>query len=139
MIAVFPGFKVTGGVIPTAPNREPATEIDEIVTGAVPEELTVTDLVAVVPTGTLPNDTDGVLTVSAAMPVDGESVMLKVLVVPLACAVIVAVWSVVTPLTVALNPVLSAPDLIVTLLGTLTAGLLLCRLTVSLPLVVDVK
>jgi hypothetical protein len=139
MIALCPGFKVTGAVIPTAPNREPATEIDEIVTGAVPEELTATDLVAVVPTGTLPNDTDEVLKVSAAMPVDGDSVILKVLVVPLACAVIVAVWNVVTPLTVALNPVLSAPDLTVTLPGTLTAGLLLCRVTVSLPLVVEVR
>ncbi len=72
IIAVCPGFKVTGVVIPIAPNREPATEIDEIVTGAVPEEVTATGAVAVVPTATFPNDTDGALTVNAGVPIAGE-------------------------------------------------------------------
>src|SRR5258708_36806398 len=105
MGTVWPGFKVTGVVIPVTPNREPATEIVEIVTGAVPEEVTVTGFVTMVPTETLANATDEALRVSAAMPVEGESVMLNVLVAPLTCAVMLAVWTVITPLTVALKPV----------------------------------
>ena len=67
-MAVCPGFNVTGVVIPVAPNREPATERDEIVTGAVPEEVRVTDFVASAPTFTLPNATDVALRVSAGTP-----------------------------------------------------------------------
>ena len=62
-MAVCLGFKVTGVVIPVAPNREPATEIEEIVTGAVPEEVRVTDCLPVLPTATFPNDTDVVFRV----------------------------------------------------------------------------
>ena len=91
IIAVCPGFKVTGVEMPIAPNREPATEIEEIVTGAVPEEVTDTGLVAVVPTGTLPNDTDDVLTVSAGVPLTGESAIANVVVMPPACAEMIAV------------------------------------------------
>ena len=72
MVAFCPGFRVTGVVIPAAPNREPATEIEEIVTGAVPDEVRVTDCVAVLPTATFPNDTDVELSVSAAEVVAPE-------------------------------------------------------------------
>ncbi len=113
MVAVCPGFKVTGAVIPVAPNSEPATEIEEIVTGAVPEEVSVTDCVPVLPTETFPNDTDEALTVRAATPDRGESVMENACVTPPACAVIVAVCGVGTLETVALNRALIAPDLTV--------------------------
>lgn len=66
MVAVCPEFKVTGVVIPVAPKREPATEIDEIVTGAVPEEVRVKDCFPMLPTETLPNESEGALTLSEA-------------------------------------------------------------------------
>ena len=67
MVAVCPGFRVTGVVIPVAPKSEPATEIEEIATAAVPEEVSVTDCVPVLPTETFPNDTDEALTVKAGV------------------------------------------------------------------------
>jgi hypothetical protein len=91
MFAVCPGFKVIGVVSPIAPKREPATEIDEIVTGAVPEELMVIGDVALVPTEMLPNVTDGALKVSAGEAVAGESAMTNGVDISPACAVIVAV------------------------------------------------
>jgi hypothetical protein len=91
MIAVCPGFKVMGVPIPVAPNKEPATEIDEIATGAVPEEVKATVAVAVVPTVTLPNDTDGALTLSAGIPLAGDSAIPKMVVIPFDWAVMVAV------------------------------------------------
>ena len=51
----------------------------------------------------------------------------------------VAVCEVVTPATVALNPVLLAPDPTVTIVGTITAGLLLVRATWIVLLVIDVR
>jgi hypothetical protein len=42
-LAVCPGFSVIGVVTPDAPKSAPATEMDEIVTGAVPVEESVTD------------------------------------------------------------------------------------------------
>ena len=75
---------------------------------------------------TLPKLIDVAFTLTPAAPVvDGESVMLNCALVPPACAVIVAVWVVVTLVMAALKPALMAPDLTVTRLGTVTAGLLL--------------
>jgi hypothetical protein len=54
-LAVCPGFSVKGVVTPLAPKSDPTTEIDEIVTGTVPVEDSVTACVAVCPTFTLPN------------------------------------------------------------------------------------
>jgi hypothetical protein len=138
-VAICPGFKVTGVAIPVAPKREPATEIEEIVTGAVPDEVRVTDCVAVLPTETFPNVTDGALRVRAGVPAGGATVMVNVCAVPPSWAVIVAVWGVVTPLTVALNPVLDAPDRIVTEPGTVTAELLLVKVTPRFRLVLAVR
>ncbi len=129
IIAVCPGFKVTGVVIPIAPNKEPATEIDEIVTGAVPDAVTATGAVAVVPTATLPNDTDGLLTVNAGEPLAGDRAIAKVVVTPPACAVMIAVWGAFTAAIFALNPAVAAPDLTVAFDGTVTAELLLDRFT----------
>lgn len=125
-----------GKLPPKTENPVPETETELIVTAAVPVEVTVTDPVTAVPTETLPNGSDVALT---ANTVPGESVMLNVLLVPLACAVIVAVWTVVTPATVALNPVLVAPDLTVTWPGTFTAGLLLLRVTLNFLFVFAVR
>lgn len=128
-----------GIAIPVAPNKEPAIEIDEITTGAVPDEVKATVPVAVVPTATLPNDTDGALRVSAAVPFTGDNAITNVDRMPPACAVMVAICATVTAATVALNPVEAAPDRTVTPPGTLTAGLLLVRATCTLLLVVDVR
>jgi hypothetical protein len=56
-LAVFPGLSVSGVVTPVALKSDPATEMDEIVTGAVPVEDSVTVFVAVWPILTLPNAT----------------------------------------------------------------------------------
>ena len=138
-MAVCPGFKVTGVVIPVAPNSDPATEIEEIVTAAVPEEVSVTNCVPVLPTETFPNDTDEALTARPATPDAGENVMVNVLATPPACAVIIAVCGVATLETVALNRALIAPDFTVTLLGTITTGLLLVKVTVALAGAFDIR
>jgi hypothetical protein len=42
-LTVCPGFSVSGVVTPLAPKSDPATEMDEIVTGALPAEDSVRD------------------------------------------------------------------------------------------------
>lgn len=113
--------------------------MEEIVTAAVPEDVSVTNCVPLVPTATFPNDTDEAVTVRAATPDAGESVMENVCVIPPACAVMVAVCAVATLETVALNRLLIAPDFTVTLLGTFTSGLLLVRVIVDLAFVFVVR
>lgn len=54
-MAVCPGLSVRGVLIPVAVKSDPATEMEEIVTGAVPVEDSVTDWAAVWPAFTLPN------------------------------------------------------------------------------------
>jgi len=49
-------------VTPVALNSEPATDIDDIVSGALPADVIITDFVAVCPTLTDPNDTVVLLT-----------------------------------------------------------------------------
>jgi hypothetical protein len=126
-------------VIPVAPNREPATVIAEIVTGAEPEEVRVTDCVRVLPTATFPNDTDVVLRVRAATPVGGESVMLNVCVIPPALALMVAVCAVLTPNTVVVNAAIVVPFATVTLPGTITAPSLVDRATLTLAVAAEVR
>jgi hypothetical protein len=46
-LAVCPGFRVNGAVIPDVENSDPTTERLEIVTGALPVELNVIDCVIV--------------------------------------------------------------------------------------------
>ena len=131
ILAVWPGFKVMGGVIPVAPNREPATETDEIVTGAVPDEVRITELVAWVPTFTLPNDTDVALRVSDG--VAAFSCSARLCDELFALAVTVAVCAVPTAVTLAVNPAEVAPAATVTEAGTVTALLLLARVTLVPP------
>lgn len=54
-------------MIPVAPNSEPATEMEEIVTPTRPEEVKVTDRLPVLPTATFPNDSVVVLKVRAGV------------------------------------------------------------------------
>jgi len=49
-------------------NRDPATEIDEMFNGALPDEVNVTVFVAVCPTATDPNDTLVLLSESEGVP-----------------------------------------------------------------------
>jgi hypothetical protein len=56
-VAVLPGLRVRGVVTPDAVNKEPATEIPEIVTGAVPVDVKVTVFFTVCPTVTSPKST----------------------------------------------------------------------------------
>jgi hypothetical protein len=72
-VAVWPEFSVKGAATPDSVNSEPATEMAEMVTGAVPVEVKVTVLEAVCPTATLPKaklfvlrTSDGVLCASNA-------------------------------------------------------------------------
>ncbi|MGA7241987.1 MAG: hypothetical protein WBX19_02340 [Terracidiphilus sp.] len=110
-----------------------------MVAAAVPLEVTVTDCVPVVPTATLPNESEVALKVSDGEPVAGEMIMSKYSVIPPDWAVMVAFWVIATLATLALNVALVAPAFTVTLLGTDTYGSLLDRVTLSLPVVVDVR
>ena len=53
-VVCCPGLRVTGVMMPESVKRDPATEIDEIVTAPVPVDVSVTDCLAVCPTITLP-------------------------------------------------------------------------------------
>lgn len=132
IVAVCPGFKVSGVTNPVAPNREPATESAETVTGAVPEEVRVTDCVPVLPTETLPKATVDVLRVRTGVAAFSCSeIVLDVL--PLV-AVRVADCVEVTEATPAVKRAFVDPAGIVMTAGTVTELLLLARFTVSPPI-----
>jgi hypothetical protein len=118
-------------VIPVAPNSEPATEIEEIVTVAVPVEVSVTDCVAVLPAATFPNDIDEVLT--AKTGVAAFSCRETVLDVIPVVAVSVTDCAALTAAAFATNAALVAVTGTVTEPGTVTELLLLARLTVRPP------
>ena len=134
-----PGFSVAGRAAPEAENPVPLTVAEFTVTGAVPVELSVNACVAAVFSATLPNPIEVAFGLSFAAPVAGETVMMYVVDALPALAVMVATCVVVTAATVALNPVVIAPGLTVTALGTDTAGLLLARVTGYLPFVAVVR
>ena len=60
-------MSVRGRLIPVALNNEPATEIDDIVSAAFPEDESVTIFAAVWPTFTAPNATVVLLIESAGV------------------------------------------------------------------------
>ena len=103
-----------------------------MVTDAVPVELNVIDCVVAVLTETLPNDRLVALTPSVG--VDAPSCRAKVSVTEPALAVKVTVSELLTAVTVAEKLALLAPDATVTEAGTVTAALLLARVTASPPL-----
>ena len=67
-VAVCPGFKVIGVVMPVAENNDPATEMPETVTGALPVEDKVTLCETVCPTRMLPKLIVDELTLSTGFP-----------------------------------------------------------------------
>lgn len=131
-VAVCPGLSVTGTVTPAAVNNDPTTVIPEIVTGAVPVELRITDWDAVCPVATLPKFTLVALTVR----VETAAFNCRVIFAPpvLIDAVSVAACAEGTEATVAVKTALVALLETVTVDGTVTAALLLARLTTSPPL-----
>ena len=131
-VAFCPGLRVTGAVIPESVNKDPATEIDEIVTAAVPVEVSVTDCLAVWPTITLPKLIVVALTPSVGVPAFNCNA--KVFVELAALAVRVTAWLELNEATVAENPTLLAFAGTVTVAGSVTAPALLERLTLSPPL-----
>jgi hypothetical protein len=127
-VAVWPGFSVTGTLIPDCPNPVPVSVAPLMVSAAVPDEVSVTFFVTVVFSPCVPNATLLLLNVSPR--VIAFSVRARVFETPPAVAVRVAAWLVLTAVAVAVNPALAAPAGMVTEAGTVTALLLLARLTV---------
>jgi hypothetical protein len=131
-LAVWPGFSVAGKLMPDMLNAPPASVAELIVSGAVPDEVNVTDCgVEVLFKFTLPKFRLVVLNCNPGTYAPRPRV--KVWVVPPADAPSVAFCADVTAATVAVNPALVAPAGTVTVAGTVTAALLLERLTASPP------
>jgi hypothetical protein len=126
-VAVWPGFSVNGVLIPDTENPVPVTEIPLIVSAAVPEDVTVTSCVDAAFSSCVPNVTFVELRLSPGIA--AFSCSPKVPVTPPAVAVRVAVCAVLTADADAVNPALDAPAATVTEAGTVTALLLLERLT----------
>jgi hypothetical protein len=107
-----------------------------IVSGAVPEEVSVTDCVVGVLMVTLPNAKLAALTLRAGVlvaPADWAlSSIAKLCVLPAAVAVSVAVCEELTGVTLAVNEALAAFAGTVTLVGTDTAELSVARFTETL-------
>jgi hypothetical protein len=125
------GFKVSGKVAPEKVNPLPAELAELMVSAAVPVDVSVTVCVAAVLTFTLPKVRLELLTVM--VDTDELSASEKVLEVLPADAVSVTVWAVLTEDTVAVKPAVDAPAATVTEVGTVTAVLLLARLTANPP------
>jgi hypothetical protein len=130
-VAVWPGLRVRGVVTPAAVKSEPAMEMAEMVTGDVPVEDKVTGRVAVCPTFTLPKLRVVVLRASFGVP--AFNCNKKLLEAPAAVAVSVTDCAEVNAETVAVNAALVALAGTVNVAGTVTAVLLLERLTASPP------
>jgi hypothetical protein len=124
---VCPGFRVIGNFAPGRVNPAPVTEPVLMVTGAVPVDDIVTDCVAGVLRLTEPKAT--LLLPKVSVGVVAFRVRAKVFEIPLAVAVSVAIWFVLAAVAVAVKLALVAPAAMVTEPGTVTAPLLLARLT----------
>jgi hypothetical protein len=110
---------------------EPVIASELIVTTAVPLAVSVTDLVAIVPTVTLPNDNDDVLALSAGVEAFSCSDTVREE-LPVE-AVITAVCAVVTEVTFTVNDALDAVAGTVAEPGTVTEPLLLANPTLTPP------
>ena len=126
---------MTGNVAPETEKPAPVTVPAFTVTATVPEDVKVTDFVTAVFSATLPNDKAVELTLSVG--VAAFSCSEKLIDVLPVLAVMVADCAVVTDDTVALNAALADAAGTVTEAGTVTALLLLERLTVTPPLGAD--
>jgi len=123
---------VTGKVAPDTLKPVPVIVAALTVTAAVPVELSVTVSVEAVFTTTFPNATLVALMLNVGTTAFNCSA--KLLETPPALAVSVAACAAVTEDTVAVNPALVALAGTVTVAGTLTAALVLARLTLTPPL-----
>ena len=120
---------MAGNAGPDNVKPAPVSVAPLIVTGAVPVEVKITDCVVVELTSTLPNATLVALMVRTGTA--AFNCRAKVTDTLPALAVIVTACAVATEATVAVNPTLVAFAGTVTVLGTVTAELLLDRFTVS--------
>jgi len=108
-------------------NPLPLTDAALTVSAVVPDEVSVTDPLAVPPTATVPKLTLGVLSVSVG--IDAPRLMAKLWVPPPEEAVSVAVCAVLTVETVAMKLAVVDPAATITEDGSVTAAALLERLT----------
>jgi hypothetical protein len=131
-VAVCPEAIVSGTVAPEMENPAPVTFAALIVNGAVPVDDKVNVCAVEAFTASVPNDRLALLTPKVGTE-EPSSIAKGSETLP-ALAVIVAVAEPLTAVTVAVNPALVAPDATVTDAGTLTAELLLARLTAKPPL-----
>lgn len=118
---------MTGRFPPETENPAPEIESELIVTAAVPLEVNVTDFVTAVPTETFPNASDVELSVTAGTA--AFSCSAKLFDDEFALAVRLAVCVVLTEATVAVNDAVLAPEVTVTLPGTVTELELLASAT----------
>jgi len=126
------GFSVTGKVAPETPKPVPLTVAELIVSAAVPLEVSVSDCAEGVFRFTLPKERLPALRVIAGTA--AFNCKAKFTEALPALAVSVAVCVVLTAETVAENAALAAPAATVTVAGTVTAELLLAKLTANPPL-----
>jgi hypothetical protein len=123
------GLSVSGKLAPETVNPLPLTAAALTVTAAVPVELSVIDCVVALFTASLPNARLVALTPSVG--VEAPSCRAKVSDTEFALAVRVTVAAVLTAVAVAEKLALVAPEATVTDAGTVTALLLLARLTAN--------
>ncbi len=128
------GFKVTGNVAPDIVKPVPPSVPELMVTGAVPVEVNVTGSVDTVFTVTLPNGRLAGLIVNVDTAPAAFSCREKLLETLPALAFSVTDCADVTADTLAVNPTRVAFAGTVTVAGTVTAALLLARLTLKPPL-----
>jgi hypothetical protein len=126
------GFRVRGKLAPETVKPAPVTAAALTVTDAVPDEVKVSDCVVAVFTLTLPKARLEVLTLNVGT--EAPSCRAKVFATLPALAVRVTVSAMLTEETVAVKLALVAPAATVTEAGTVTALLLLARLTANPPL-----
>ncbi len=131
-VAVWLGFKVIGTMSAATEKPFPVTVAPLTVTGAVPVDVTTTDCVASELTFTDPNATLLVLTLRMGATAPNSSA--NDCEIPATFAVSATFCAVLTELTVAVKPALVSPAGTLTEAGTVTAALLLNRLTASPPL-----
>jgi hypothetical protein len=128
---------VTGNVIPESPKPVPLADAPLRVSAAVPEDVSVTVFVTVVFSAAVPKAT--LLLPSVSFGVVAFSVSAKVFDTPAAVAVSVAVCVELTAVAIAVNAALVDPEAIVTEAGTVTALLLLVKVTVVAVVAADVS
>lgn len=130
--AVLPGDRVSGNVTPEVLKPAPVTVAALTVTVDVPEEVKVSVCVVGVLTATLPNARLDALRLRVGTAAFNCRVKLFERLPEV--AVSVAVWAEVTAATVAVKDAVDEPAATVTEAGTLTAELLLAKVTVNPPL-----